>query len=521
VSAQVAEPEVPDVRPEVIRSHMRFLADDLLEGRGTGTRGFQTAAAYVAAQFEALGLEPAFGETFFQPVPLRHAEGIGAESSMTLYRGQQRAQLAYGVDFVTGGDIHRESASVDAPIVFVGDGISAPALGYDDYAKVDVSGRIVAVVLRPIPGLTSATSAYFGNLDVRIEAAIEHGAVGFLMLSPDDSFPWDRNLQLAYQGLTSVVDASGTPLEPSRPLVVAVLRSETTHRLFAMASVDVTGLLSRHRGGQMPSMVLPVTASLRTRSRHTALSSPNVGAVVRGGDPRLRDEFVLYTAHLDHVGRGRPVDGDDIYNGAIDNASGVAAMLAMAHATTRLPARPRRSMVFLATTGEEIGMLGSKYFASHPPFPLDAITAVLNVDGPTLMLFPVMGVRAQGGQNSTLGVAAASAANRLGLDISQSAVPTISDQGPFVLRGVPALWALGALDSGRPGVDGPRLSREWMSRTYHTPKDDLNRTLEFGAAVTMAQFNLLVGLQIAEGNDRPHWNPGDFFGDTFGGRRPK
>jgi Zn-dependent M28 family amino/carboxypeptidase len=215
------------------------------------------------------------------------------------------------------------------------------------------------------------------------------------------------------------------------------------------------------------------------------------------------------------------VNGDDIYNGAIDNASGVAAMLAMAHATTRLPTRPRRSVVFLATTGEEIGMLGSKYFAAHPPFPLEAITAVLNVDGPTLMLFPVIGVRAQGGQSSTLGVAAANAANRLSLEISHSTVPTISDQGPFVLRGGPALWALASLDSGQADVDGPRLNREWMSRTYHTPKDDLNRTLEFGAAVTMAQFNLLVGLQVAETDDRPQWNMGDFFGDTFGARRPR
>jgi Peptidase family M28 len=139
----------------------------------------------------------------------------------------------------------------------------------------------------------------------------------------------------------------------------------------------------------------------------------------------------------------------------------------------------------------------------------------------TLMLFPVTGVRAQGGENSTLGVAAANAANRLGLEISQSSVPTISDQGPFVLRGVPALWSLAALDSGQPGVDAARLHREWMSRTYHTPKDDLNRSLEYGAAVTMAQFNLLVGLQVAEGDDRPHWYSGDFFGDTFGGIRPR
>ena len=521
LSAQVLGQEIPDVRPELIRSHMRFLADDLLEGRGTGTRGFQIAAAYVAAQFDALGLEPAFGRTFFQPIPLRHAEAVGGASSITLHRGPQKGQLTYGVDFVTSGDIHRESASVDAPIVFVGDGISAPTLGYDDYAEVDVRGKIVAIALRRIPILRPAPAAYFGNLDVRIEAAIERGAVGFLMLSPDDSFPWERNLRLADRGLTSVTGAAGVPQEPSRPLSIAVLRYESTQRLFAMASVDLAGLLMKHRDGQMPSMVLPVTASIRIRSRHTVLGSTNVGALLRGSDPRLRNEFVVYTAHLDHVGRGRSVDGDDIYNGAIDNASGVAAMLAMAQAITRLGARPRRSILFLATTGEEVGGLGSKYFASHPAFPLETITAVLNVDGPTLMLFSVKGVEAQGGQNSTLGLAASSAANRLGLTISQSAVPTVSDQGPFVLRGVPALWALATPDAAQPGVDGPVLVREWMSRIYHTPKDDLNRALDFGAAVTMAQFNLLVGLQVAQDEDRPRWNAGDFFGDTFGATRSR
>lgn len=521
VSAQVLGGNVPDVRPELIRSHMRFLADDLLEGRGTGTRGFQIAAAYVAAQFEALGLEPAFGQTFFQPVPLRHAEAVGADSSITLHRGRQKRQLTYAVDFVTSGDIHRESASVDAPIAFLGDGINAPSLGYDDYAEVDVKGKIVAIVLRPIPILASAPAAYFGNLDVRIQAAIEHGAVGFLMLSGDNSFPWEKNLQLAYQGLTSATDGSGAPQEPSKPLSVAVLRYEATERLFAMASLDLAGLLVKYRNGRIPSTVLSVMASIRIRSRHTVLSSPNVGALLRGIDPLLKDEIVVYTAHLDHVGRGRPINGDDIYNGAIDNASGVAAMLAMAQATTRLPERPRRSILFLATTGEEIGMLGSKYFASQPSFPLESITAVLNVDGPTLMLFAVNGVQAQGGENSTLGLAAASAANRLGLKISQSAVPTISDQGPFVVRGVPALWALATPDTGQPGVDGPTLTREWMSRIYHTPKDDLNRTLDFGAAVTMARFNLLVGLQVAQDEDRPRWNTGDFFGDTFGATRER
>src|SRR5436190_5481557 len=297
--------EVPDVRPEVIRTHLQYLADDRLEGRMSGTPGFDRAARYVVDQFKALGLEPAFDGSFQQPLSLRHTEPVGDESSITLRRGDEKQLLAFATDFVTSGDIYRESTSVSAPIVFVGDGVSAPDLDYDDYDGVDVMGKIVAVVLRSIPELPPAQAGYFGNVEWRIENAIRHGAVGFLMLGADDNFPWDSNLQRSFQGLTSLTGPSGQPLEPSQPVAVGVLTYEASQRLLSLASFDYADALATHRGQQLPSMELPVSGTIRIRSRHATRDSANVGAVLRGSDPKLDDEFVVYTAHLDHVGRGR------------------------------------------------------------------------------------------------------------------------------------------------------------------------------------------------------------------------
>ena len=520
--AQVPERALQQIRPELIRAHLQFLADDLLEGRGTGTRGYQLAANYVAAQFAALGMDPAFGQSFFQPVSLRHAEAIGNGSSLVFSRGRQQLRLTYAADFVTDGDIHRQAVSITAQIVFVGAGIAAPELGHDDYADVDVRGKIVAMLPEPIPKLSPSHAAYFESLDRRIEAAVERGAVGFLMLAPDNSFPWERNLQIAYQGVTSTTGAAGSPQQPSKPIAFAVLRFETTRRLLEMGSLDLERILSRHREGRTQSMVLPVTASMRIRSRHTILNSPNVGAVVRGADPLLKDEYVVYTAHLDHLGRGRPVNGDDIYNGALDNASGVAAMLAVARAVVSLPERPRRSILFLATTGEEAGMLGSKYFTAHPPVPPANIVAVVNIDGATLMRYPLYRVTARGGEHSTLGLAAERAARQLKVEITQAdAGPIGSDHGPFLLRGIPVLWVTAAGDTGRPDIDGEKLRTEWMAQIYHTPKDDLNQPLDFGPAAAFAQLDFLIGYQVAQDDERPRWKPGDFFGEKFGGSRLK
>lgn len=494
---------------------MAFLASDRLEGRGTGTRGYQLAAQYVARQFQSLGLERAFADTYFQPVALRHTEAIGSQSFLLVRSGDHTRRFRFGADFVSNGDLHRRLVSLEAPVVFVGDGVSAPAIGYDDYATVDVRGKIAAIVLRAIPRLSPTQSAYFGNLDRRVEAAIAHGAIGFLYLSADNTFPWERNLQSATRGLTSAVASSGAPLEPSKPLAVAVLRYEASQELLALGSQNLDDLLARHRDEPVPAVALPVTMAVHVESRHARLSSPNVGGVFRGSDPILRREFVVVAAHLDHLGRGPSVAGDDIYNGAIDNASGVAALLAMAEAAVTRGNRPRRSMLFLATTGEEMptGMLGAKFFVAAPSVPVKDIVAVINSDGPTLMLSPVARINVQGGDDSTLGLVSSAVAQRMGVALRLTGSRTVGDQMPFIMRGVPAVWPL-ADAAIQPDADAAVQERRWMAEVYHSTKDDLNRTFDFGAAVIMAQFNLMVARTVADEEARPRWHPGNLFGSV-------
>jgi len=226
---------------------------------------------------------------------------------------------------------------------------------------------------------------------------------------------------------------------------------------------------------------------------------------------------VVYTAHLDHIGRGIAVDGDDIYNGAIDNAAGVAGMLAVARAVVGLSEPPRRSILFLATTGEEAGLIGSKYFTQQPSIPLIDIVAVINVDGLTL-LYRVRDVRALGAANSSVADAVDSAAHQLGLGVKRESIYVGgSDHYPFVRQGAPAIWVVGG--SATPGVDGERLGKDWGQTRYHTPKDDMNQPLDFSAAATHSQLSFLIGYHVAQAERRPSWNTGDFFGERFGKSR--
>ncbi len=504
------------IGPEAIRDDMRVLADDRLEGRRPGTSGYDLAARYVADRFESIGLKPLFDGRYFQQVPLRRAEAIEGDTTLTFSRASKRAQLVFARDFVTSGDVHRETFSVTAPVVFAGFAVAAAELGYDDYAGVDVRGKVVAFLPGQPSRLGPAPPEWFAPLDVRVEAAIERGAVGMLFLAPDDSFPWETSIALARHGTTSWMRAADEPSRPSRPMAFGVLSVAAARELFRLGSRDFAGTASRLNAGERQSFDLPVTVSFAGRSRHVPLDSPNVGAVLPGSDPRLRQEYVVYTAHLDHLGRGKPMDGDDIYNGAIDNASGVAALLSIARAFAAGPEPPRRSILFLSTTAEESGGVGSDYFMTHPPVAAADIVAAINIDAPTLMRYPPYSVSALGAGDSTLRVVAEQAARQLGLRVKPAPMAFRSDSLLFILHGVPALRLIDGVETDRAGVDREKLMRDWIARVYHTPRDDTNQPLDFDALVTHAQMNFLIGYQVAQEPGRPRWNPGDFLGRRFG-----
>jgi Zn-dependent M28 family amino/carboxypeptidase len=262
-----------------------------------------------------------------------------------------------------------------------------------------------------------------------------------------------------------------------------------------------------------------VTATIRVSSDYADLESPNVAALLRGSDPRLRDEVVVVTAHLDHLGIGAPVDGDSIYNGVWDNASGIAAMLEVARAAAARPERPRRSLLFLAVTAEERGLLGSDYFAEHPTVPIERIVADVNLDGLSIF-YPLREIVAHGAAHSTLEAAALRAAARLGIEIAPDPIPQEvifirSDQYSFVRRGVPSVFPFMGMRSDS-GVDAAARFKNWLATRYHLPQDDVGQPMDLEAGARQAQLEFLVGLEIANADERPAWKAGDFFGRTFG-----
>jgi len=520
-----AEDALGQIRPSGIRAHMAFLADDLLEGRGTGSRGFMIGAKYVAAQFQALGLEPAGGDgSYLQRVPFRRAEMLREGSSLILRRGGESTTLAHGEDLVLGGDFLREETSVEAPVVFVGFGVTAPEREYDDFEGLEVEGKIVASLIGAPPSFPSSQRAYYSEQAVKTENAVSHGAVGLLYLwtpEMEKRFPLPVVVRLSSRGCLLWLDQDGVPHGPFPEIRGGALLSRSkAEELFIGAERDYEEVLRRSKSGEPLGLALDVTARMEVRTGHTALSCANVVALLKGSDPALSREYVVYSAHLDHDGIGEAIDGDAIYNGALDNASGVAALLEIARAFASLEPPPRRSIVFVATTAEEKGLLGADYFANRPTVPVEKIVANVNMDGMG-MFFPARDIVAHGAEHSSLGGFVQQAADRLGFTVSPDPSPEEtffirSDQYPFIKQGIPALFLFPGFQSADPEVDGAAFLQRWLTTIYHSPKDDMSQDFDFDEAARVTKMNFLVGHLAANTEQPPSWNPGDFFGERFG-----
>lgn len=523
--AFAAEP-LPEFTATGLHAHMEFLADDLLEGRGTGTRGYQIAANYVAAQFEQMGLRPGAGGSWFQPVPFRQTLPVPGQSSITVHplSGGVTTTLGFGIGFMTSGDLLRESTSVDEPVVFAGFGISAPELKHDDYGRIDVRGKIVFLISGAPARFPNDQRAHYSSSLVKLENAASHGAVAVLtVLSPTDQkrFTWDRVVRQYGLGSMAWMEGEGTP-HGTWPQIraTATLSRSGADALFAGSAGPMDQALAKAEAGTLRPYALPTRASIQITSRHSSVTSSNVVGVLDGGHPQLQSEYVVYSAHLDHLGISAPVNGDSINNGALDNASGVATILEIARAFSSQPEPPRRSIIFLALTGEEKGLRGSDYFANNPTVPPNSLVADINVDE-ILMLALTHDARVTGGEHSDLGDIAKSAADELGIDLSPDPAPeevvfVRSDNYPFVKRGVPAIGLSAGYKAVDPNVDAYQLIVTWIENVYHTPKDDMNQPLDFREGIKIARFGYLIGEMVADAPSRPRWKAGDFFGQRFG-----
>lgn len=513
------------VTADGVERHMRVLADDSLEGRAPGTHGFDGAAAYVESTVRSLGLAPAGVDGYRQPVPLRESLVEEAKSGLTFRTADGTSELTYARDFTLSPDPLRTEATVTAPVVFAGYAVSAPDFGYDDFAQVDVSGKIVAYLTGAPPSLPSNPRAYYSSGAVKKAELIRRGAVGMLSFtSPDDPrFRWEVSVARSRRGGFTWLDDTGTPREGSESPIrgSASLNQSAAQALFEGAPAALPDVFAAAAASTPQGFELPVEATIRTASRHRPVQGYNVVAKLEGSDPALRDQHVVYVAHVDHFGIGTPVDGDSIYNGAHDNASGVSIVLEVARAFTELPQPPRRSVLFAFVTAEEWGLLGSDYFAESPTVPRSSLVAAMTLDMPFLF-HPLLDIVPYGSEHSSLSEAVEAAADRLGLAIGPDPIPEQvlfirSDHYSFVRRGIPSLFIKSGFETGNPALDGGAINSAYRRDRYHTPQDDLSQHFEFEAGAAHARVNFLTGYYVAMQDERPHWNRNDFFGGLFGG----
>ena len=512
------------ISPQSIRADMRFLADDLLEGRGTATRGHEVAAKFMATRFEAMGLIPAGDAgTYLQRVPLRSMKTDAGKSAMTWIRAGKAHTLVAAKDYLLRPDPSRRSISVEAPLVFVGFGVTAPEQHYDDYRGIDAHGKIVAVI-SAAPHFESAIRAHFTSTLVKARNAVAHGAVGLIVLDDpilEEEYPFAAQARDSGKPSFRWLDQRGLPNDATPELKsVAFLSLRASQELFEGSRYTANQVFKMAKAGALKSFPLPLITKMTTATNWVDVQSHNVVAKIEGGDPALKDQYLVYTAHLDHLGIGDPVNGDSIYNGALDNASGAAILLEVARAFTELKPAPRRSILFLSGTAEEEGLLGSDYFAHNPTVPHDSLVADLDVDT-DFMLWPLQDVVAFGAEHSSLNAVVQRAAERLHLVSSPDPAPEQAlfvrgDNYSFVKQGIPSVALSPGVKSDDPKINPMKIAGEWLQTRYHQPSDDMEQPgLDFDEAVKFARLVLLVGQAIADGDQRPHWNQHDFFAERY------
>jgi hypothetical protein len=519
------------VRSDAIRAHVEFLADDLLEGRGTGSRGYALAAAYVAAQFQQLGLAPGGDKTddnasYLQTVRLLEATPVVPGSAAKLTLEGKSQSFEYGTDYLPSADYSAPNATLTAPLAFVGFGVTAPELDYDDLATVDVRDRI-AVVLSGAPAkFPHNQRAYYSWGGSKYPNLIEHGAVAVVVVdTPTDAArtPWERRVLMSGQPQMRWIDENDQPVD-AYPELQQVFRfsQDAAAKLFQNGGPTLEEVFAAAEAGTPQGFELPGLVTLTTTTGLRRTESHNVVGILRGSDPQLRRQYIVISAHLDHLGRGAAVNGDAIYNGAHDNASGIAVLLETARSIVTGDQPPKRSIIFLAVTAEEKGLLGSDFFAQHPGVPRGAIVANINIDMP-MLLGPTRDIMSIGAQHTSLGPAAERAVRAQGYIMTPDNAPAEvlfirSDQFSFIKQGVPSIHLGGGYLSRPRGPDIEALREDFLRTHYHRPSDDLSLPMHYAGAVDLALINARLALDIANQANRPHWNRGDFFGMKF--RRP-
>jgi Zn-dependent M28 family amino/carboxypeptidase len=506
-----------------IRADVRHLADDTLQGRLTGTRGFDQAAEYVAQRFAAIGLQPA-GERggWYQTVPLLRATRELDGARFAIVRDGKRNELRVREQFLPGLGYAAADAAIEAPAVFVGHGVSAPELHYDDFAGLDLRGRIAVLFSGAPMRLDPDRRAQLSATSEKLRALAERGAIGVVFVNTvadEVQLPWARNADHWQRPGMRLRNPDGSGVETFPSLrVTATVSASAAERIFAGSGHSAAQLFRDAQAGTLRGFNLPGTLALAARTRIEPLQSRNVVARLPGSDSSRAREHVVYSAHLDHLGVAARDPGgredtprqDGIFNGALDNALGVSILL---EAARRLHAKPvpKRSLLFVATTGEEQGLLGAQWFAAHPP---GTLVADINLDMP-LLLAPTSDVVAIGAEHSSLQGVLQQAARIAAVELSPDPFPeelafVRSDQYAFVRAGIPSVYLEGGVSAA--GDRDPKLAqRTFMRNCYHQPCDDASQPIQYGDAARLARLNAHLGQLLGNAEARPRWHAGDFF----------
>ncbi len=501
-----------------IRTHVKFLSSDLLEGRGTGQRGGDVAAQYIATQFELYGLKPA-GDTgsFLQKVPM---VGVTTDpsSSVTLIWGDKPNALRLYDDIVAMDETQSATNDLDAPIVYVGYGINAPEYQWNDYKDLDVKGKVLLMLVNEPPSnddkfFKGRALTYYGRWTYKYEEAARHGAAGVILVHQTDmaSYGWDvvRN---SWGGERAYLRNSGEP----QLKLAAWIQYPIADQLAGTVNKKMDDLIKLAQSRDFKPIPLPVTVKAHLISKIRPFDSQNVLAMLPGSDPKLSSEGVMFSAHYDHLGVRPGVPGDNIYNGAVDNATGCGMLIEMARAFTLANPTPKRSIIFAAVTAEEQGLLGSEYLAEHSPIPAGKISLALNFDGIRPDGIPEA-IQVSGSERTNFYLTTYAVAKEFGFDIKPDSNPGAghfyrSDHFSFAHVGIPSFSVQEGLKyKGHPLEWGVQRENEYDEKHYHQPSDEFDPSWDFSGLVELSRFGVELGWKAANQDELVQWLPGDEF----------
>jgi Peptidase family M28 len=489
--------------------HIEFLASDQLEGRETGSEGYRKAAEYVAGFFKRAGLKPGGTNGYFQPIKFTSRKVIEEQCSLALIRDGKEYPLVLGDDATFSMSINHPE-NIEAPVVFAGYGLTVPEMNYDDLKGLNLRGKVALILTGGPANIAGPLRAHYqSNRWVALRSA---GAIGVISIqSPiGQDIPWERSRLSRFRPSLSL--AAGVEESSTQRLAVTVNPAHA-EKFFVDSGRTFPEILALAKAGeQLPRFNLPVSVRAKVKFESRSIESDNVVGILPGNDPQLKNEYLVLTAHLDHIGKGEPINGDPIYNGAMDNSSGIATLIETALALKKHNRQFRRSVIFLAVTAEENGLRGSRYFAVRPTVSSNSIIANINIDM-FLPLFPFRSLIVQGLEESNLAEDLQSIGTRLGIKILADPEPerrafVRSDQYSFITIGVPSVSLKVGFEKDSAEHE---IIKRWRKERYHAPSDDLRQPVDLQAAAGFNQAYALLVEAVANRSKQPQWNKESFF----------